>query len=239
MTTHRTVHSVIHAIVLDPQPLWRRTLASMLARSGVPVIAECSAADEIAETAAFRPQLMVADPDDVAGFCDRLRELRRTLPRLTTIVVTSRDDAAWRRELEVAGAVEFIRKDSELDVLEETLNAAIEAHLEWSSVTSRELEILALVAPGRSNREVAAVLWLSEETVKFHLANVYRKLSVGGRREAVDHARSEGILPPAFEGYSDAKEDGAPLVAAVVAGDAGRSSDGKACVHADVRSLMS
>jgi DNA-binding NarL/FixJ family response regulator len=214
MTMHRTGHGVIHAIVLDPQPLWRRTLASMLARSGARGVAECSAADEVAENAAFRPQLMVVDPDGAAGFCDWLCELRSTLPRLTTIVVTSRDDVAWRRELEVAGVVEFIPKHCELDVIEETLNAAIEAQLEWSRLTARELEILELVAPGRSNREVAAALWLSGETVKFHLANVYRKLGVGGRREAVDRARSEGILPLALES-SEAKEDGVPLVSAV------------------------
>jgi DNA-binding NarL/FixJ family response regulator len=216
MTIHRTGRCLIQAIVLDPQPLWRRTLASMLARSGVRVIAVCSSAEEVAETAEVQPQLIVADPDGVPGFCDRLRELRSTVPRLTTIVITSRDDVAWRRELQAAGAVEFIQKHCELDVIELTLNAAIEAQLQWSRLTARELEILERVSEGLTNREVAAALWLSDQTVKFHLANVYRKLGVGGRREAVDLARNEGVLPLAFES-SDGKHDDEDLVPAAIA----------------------
>jgi DNA-binding NarL/FixJ family response regulator len=206
---------VINAIVLDPQPLWRRTMESMLASSGVRVVAVCSSAEDVAETAALRPQLIVADPDGVGGFCERLCELRNTLPRLRTIVVTSREDVAWKRELEIAGVVAFIPKHCELDVIEVTLNAAIEAQLQWSRLTVRELEILELVADGRSNREVAAGLWLSDQTVKFHLANVYRKVGVRGRREAVDLARSEGILPQALES-SDGKEDDEDLVPAAL-----------------------
>ena len=91
-------------------------------------------------------------------------------------------------------------------MIEGKLNAAIEAQLQWSRLTHRELEILELVADGRSNREVAAGLWISDQTVKFHLANVYRKVGVGGRREAVDLARSEGILPLTLES-SDGEED--------------------------------
>jgi DNA-binding NarL/FixJ family response regulator len=206
MTMHRTSRGVINAIVLDAQPLWPRALASMLARSGVRVVAQCASAEDIADTAVFRPHLIAADPDGVEGFCERLCELRDTLPRLRTIVVTSRDDAAWRRDLEIAGAVAFIPKSCELDVIEGKLNAAIEAQLQWSRLTHRELEILELVADGRSNREVAAGLWISDQTVKFHLANVYRKVGVGGRRGAVDLARSEGILPLTLAS-SDGKED--------------------------------
>jgi len=206
MTMHRTSRGVINAVVLDPQPLWRRALESMLTRSGVRVVAECSSAEDIADTAVFRPHLIVADPDGVDGFCERLCELRDTLPQLRTIVVTSREDVAWKRELEITGVVEFIPKSFELDVIEGKLNAAIEAQLQWSRLTHRELEILELVADGRSNREVAAGLWISDQTVKFHLANVYRKVGVGGRREAVDLARSEGILPLTLES-SDGQED--------------------------------
>jgi DNA-binding NarL/FixJ family response regulator len=206
MTIQRTSSGVINAIVLDPQPLWRRALESMLARSGVRVVAQCSSAEDIADTAVFRPHLIVADPDGVEGFCERLCELRNMLPQLRTIIVTSRDEAPWKCDLEITGAVEFIPKTWELDAIEGKLNAAIEAQLQWSRLTARELEILALVADGRSNREVAAALWISDQTVKFHLANVYRKVGVGGRSEAVDLARSEGILPLTLES-SDGKED--------------------------------
>ena len=60
-------------------------------------------------------------------------------------------------------------------------------------LTRRELEILRLVAEGRTNRDVAELLWVSDQTVKFHLANVYRKLGVNTRAEAVEWARTNDI----------------------------------------------
>ena len=62
-----------------------------------------------------------------------------------------------------------------------------------SCLTPREREILALVAEQRTNAEVARMLWLSRETVKFHLANVYRKLGVSSRAEAARWARRHGL----------------------------------------------
>jgi DNA-binding CsgD family transcriptional regulator len=50
--------------------------------------------------------------------------------------------------------------------------------------TPRELEILGLVADGRSNRDVAKILWVTDQTIKYHLANAYRKLGVRNRIEA-------------------------------------------------------
>jgi ATP/maltotriose-dependent transcriptional regulator MalT len=56
--------------------------------------------------------------------------------------------------------------------------------------------VLRLAAEGRSNRDVAKVLWVTDQTVKFHLANVYRKLGVSNRVEAGRWAREHGLLEP-------------------------------------------
>ncbi len=61
-------------------------------------------------------------------------------------------------------------------------------------LTRREIEILRLVAEGRSNREVARLLWVTDQTVKFHLANTYRKLRVRNRFEASQWASSRGLV---------------------------------------------
>jgi DNA-binding CsgD family transcriptional regulator len=61
-------------------------------------------------------------------------------------------------------------------------------------LTSRETEILRLVAEGRPNRQVAKILWVTEQTIKFHLANIYRKLGVRNRIEASRWAQIH-ILP--------------------------------------------
>ena len=66
-------------------------------------------------------------------------------------------------------------------------------------LTRRELEILQLVSGGRSNRQVAEILWVADQTVKFHLANIYRKLGVRSRFEAARWARESGILDVVVE----------------------------------------
>ena len=61
-------------------------------------------------------------------------------------------------------------------------------------LTRRELEILGLVAEGLSNAQVARTLWVTEQTVKFHLSNTYRKLGVSNRTEASRWAQLHGLL---------------------------------------------
>ena len=61
-------------------------------------------------------------------------------------------------------------------------------------LTRREVEILRLVSEGLSNRQVGEILYVTDQTVKFHLANVYRKLGVGSRLEAGRWAREQGLL---------------------------------------------
>ncbi|HET6508255.1 MAG TPA: response regulator transcription factor [Baekduia sp.] len=63
-----------------------------------------------------------------------------------------------------------------------------------SDLTTRELEILRLVAAGASNGQVAMELWVTEQTVKFHLSNTYRKLGVANRTEAAHYAHTHGLL---------------------------------------------
>lgn len=62
------------------------------------------------------------------------------------------------------------------------------------SLSSREIEILGLLARDRSNRQMAAALFLSEATVKSHLSHIYAKLGVDGRAGAVAHALEHHII---------------------------------------------
>ena len=73
---------------------------------------------------------------------------------------------------------------------------------EKADLTRREREILALVAEGHSNRELARMLWVTEQTVKFHLSNVYRKLDVANRTEASRWAHRHGLVGQAAAAVS-------------------------------------
>ena len=73
--------------------------------------------------------------------------------------------------------------------------ATVEAEADTRGLTRRELEILRLVAEGHSNAQLAKMLWVTEQTVKFHLSNIYRKLDVSNRTEASRWAQVRGLLP--------------------------------------------
>src|SRR5439155_16566228 len=67
-------------------------------------------------------------------------------------------------------------------------------------LTGREREILERVATGRSNKQIAAEFWLSEQTIKYHLTNVYRKLGVSSRTEAARFAYDHGLAGNSWSG---------------------------------------
>ncbi|MCW2523445.1 MAG: transcriptional regulator, LuxR family, partial [Frankiales bacterium] len=67
----------------------------------------------------------------------------------------------------------------------------------------RELEVLRLVEQGRTNRQAAKELYISEKTVSVHVSNILAKLGAGGRAEAGAIARRDGLLEPAAEGQAE------------------------------------
>ena len=72
-------------------------------------------------------------------------------------------------------------------------DAAAAAQPDWD-LTARENEILRALAEGQSNKQMAQQFWLSEQTIKYHLTNIYRKLGVGSRTEAVRLAYEHGLI---------------------------------------------
>ena len=73
--------------------------------------------------------------------------------------------------------------------------AATNSAAEAAELTNRERQILQLVAEGHSNAQLAKMLWVTEQMVKFHLSNVYRKINVSNRTEAARWAQLNGLLP--------------------------------------------
>jgi DNA-binding NarL/FixJ family response regulator len=143
-----------------------------------------------------------------------IRKMKAGHPGVEVIVLTLSMEPQWLDELFDAGAISAISKATHPGALttlvRETLNGHVvhvskglarnhgsrinHAALEGTPLTPRELEVLQLVASGSSNGEIAQSLWITEQTVKFHLSNVYRKLEVANRTEASHYAYVNGLV---------------------------------------------
>jgi len=173
---------VLRGLIADVQPLWQNTLATSLLRLGFGSVALCDSPDELpALVTRTRPHLVLIDPDGFADASD--------LAGLVVVV-------SARPEARIAGteATAHVSKCRRGFEIEQSLRSVVEQHLDWATLTKRELEIIGLVAKEMSNRAIGTTLWLSAQTVKFHLAQAYRKLGVCDRRAAVERVRELGLL---------------------------------------------
>ena len=142
---------------------------------------------------------------------DRVRELRAAAGEAMLILLTAAAaDAAWLAEAANAGVDAAISKAHDLASVGALVREILAGNLFHAFptadaaargaggaadlLTPRELEILRLVASGAPNSRVAAELWVTEQTVKFHLSNVYQKLGVANRTEASRFAHLHGLL---------------------------------------------
>jgi DNA-binding NarL/FixJ family response regulator len=85
--------------------------------------------------------------------------------------------------------------EKEVIVASSKMNAIDWAKIDELQISKRELEVLNLLATGKSNDEIAQTLFVSRNTIKTHIANLYQKLEVKRRTQAVEKAKSWGILP--------------------------------------------
>jgi DNA-binding NarL/FixJ family response regulator len=141
----------------------------------------------------------------------RIPEIRAAAPSAKVIALSSQPGADFVDEAFRAGAHAAIAKTVPPGTLAllvreiwagtvhhafEDVRASPRVAGEHATLTPRELEILRLVAGGASNARIAGQLWITEQTVKFHLSNVYRKLGVSNRTEASHYAHVHELLDP-------------------------------------------
>ncbi len=145
------------------------------------------------------PDVMVKAWDDAVGTFDRFGhvfEAARSRSRLVRALRHAGDTA--RAEAELSRAMAVARELGARPLLTELRagGAHPPTHPEDRSreLTAREQEVLSLVAQGRSNRQIADLLYISAKTVSVHVSNILAKLEAGGRTEAVAVARRRGML---------------------------------------------
>jgi DNA-binding NarL/FixJ family response regulator len=214
----------VRVLLADDQALFREALATLLgARPEVQVVGEAGDGFQALQRSAdLRPDVVLMDLhmpvlDGIAA----TRRLRAEQPEVRVLALTTFDDDEDVFEALRAGALGYLLKDVSSDrlvegvlaaargesVLQPSVAAKVVARLAQLDaaprsrpqplvvpLSDRELDVLRLLADGRSNREIAGELFLAEGTVKNHVTNVLAKLGARDRTQAALRARALDLL---------------------------------------------
>ncbi len=204
---------MIRILLVDDHPVVREGLRGMLAaEDDLAVVAEAGgAAEAVAATRAHAPDVVLMDLRMPGG--DGVEATARVLaqrPEARVVVLTTYEtDADILRAVE-AGAAGYLLKDASRAELAQAIRAAARGETVLApsvaaklvsrmrspvELSRREIEVLRLVARGRTNAEIGRELLISEATVKTHLLRTFGKLEVSDRTAAVTVALERGILP--------------------------------------------
>ena len=206
--------SRIRLLIVDDHPVVRTGLQGMLAgQPDFEVVGEAAdGAEAVILSERLHPDVVLMDlrmpgMDGVTA----IRHIRARHPEVHILVLTTYDTDADILPAIEAGATGYLLKDAPREDLfrairaaargETVLAPAVAARLvgrmrtpAQETLSVREIEVLALVAQGKSNKEIARQLHISEATVKTHLVHIFGKLGVADRTAAVTEALKRGIL---------------------------------------------
>jgi len=156
------------------------------------------------------PDVVVLDEmRDTSAILARIREARGASSTAKLVLLSTNMESDWLAEAAGAGIDAAIARSAHPASVGMLVREVAAGHVYHAfsgeqaeapspaivdQLTARELEILQLVAAGMSNSRIAAQLWVTEQTVKFHLSNIYRKLELSNRTEASHYAHMHGLL---------------------------------------------
>jgi DNA-binding NarL/FixJ family response regulator len=212
------VNDTVRVVLADDHPIVRDGLRTLLGSlPGVDLVGEAATGREaIRETVLHKPDVVVMDLQmpDLDGI-EATREVLRAVPGVAVLVLTMYDDddsvfAAMR-----AGARGYLLKGAEQDEIASAIKAVASGQAifgpgvatrvlgyfsapprvdePFPELTGREREVLDLIAAGLSNTAIAGRLGLAGKTVANHISNIFAKLQVADRAEAIARARKEGL----------------------------------------------
>ncbi len=210
----------IRVLVVDDHAVFRYGMRAMLANThGFEVVDEAATGEEALEkTTETHPDIVLMDIQ-MPGMngIEATRKIVQANPEVSVVVVTMFGDDDSVLSAMRAGAMGYVLKGADAEEVMKVLRAVAggEAHFgpeiarkimgffsspkpapaseAFPELTSREVEILDLIAQGMNNQEIASRLYLSQKTVRNHVSHVFLKLQVADRAQAIVRAREAGL----------------------------------------------
>ena len=215
-----TLKNMIRIVLADDHTMVREGLRERLAQAeGLDVIGEAADGREALRLAqALEPDVLILDMEmpELTG-AEVARRLQEAQSPVRILALSAYDDAEYIAELLDTGAAGYFTKEENLDTIVAAVRGIAAGEQGWLSrrvaatvmrlqrdgapepdhgLSEREVEVLRYVAEGQTNPQIAEVLFLSEHTVRNHLANIYSKLGLRNRVEAVAWAWRNGLITP-------------------------------------------
>ncbi len=209
---------LIRILIVDGQAVTRAGLRRLLdSYAGLQVIGEAAdGVQAVSETLELGPQVVLLDSQLPNGqSLNALRQIKQLNLDTKVLLLSAQDREEYLYETLRAGADGYVLKDIAPDELAQALRVVARGEVlvqpqlagrllsrvgkqgnrpPYETLTARELDVLRLLVRGMRNKEIAARLYVSERTVNFHLANIYQKLNVSGRTEALSKAIEQGLV---------------------------------------------
>ena len=209
----------IHILVVDHQAVSRAGLRRLLeSYPDLEVVGEAAdGVQAVSETLELGPQVVLMDANlPNRQSLEALKQIKQLNLDTQVMLLSAQDREEFLYETLRAGAGGYVLKDIAPDELAQAIRTVARGEVlvqpqlagrllsrfgrqsrgnyPYETLTAREQEVLQLLARGLRNKEIAARLNVSERTVNFHLANIYQKLNVSGRTEALSKALEQGLI---------------------------------------------
>jgi len=206
-------------LVVDDQTLFRTGLASLLGDDErVEVVGQAvDGADGVKQAAKLKPDVVLMDikMPNVDGI-EATRQIMEAVPGIKVLILTTFETDSQVIQALKAGASGYVLKDSSAAAIVSSIVAVMSGEKVMASavanrvldmltgtatpkefydgLTNREIEILKLLASGMANKQIAYRLKISEKTVRNHVSNMYEKLGIYDRSQAVLYAVKKGLV---------------------------------------------